>query len=205
MFSSLSVFALLATSAWGHSRRLPGVKQEPRDTSCAGLGQGSTDTTSYGFTLAALNTTVPNSSKNGVSLVLGWSASESDEEDSDWDMSVSPVCFVFGCRSRLSGVLAPVQIQVEWNSESADWPYFTLESGSLIPQPSSLQQGLSAHDRSIAPGEEVGFSVNTAGSSQVSPASHCAMVCRPCCLCDAARCILIMMYARCAMARCCSH
>lgn len=59
-------------------------------SSCAGLGEGATDTASYKFTLAALNTTLPNIE---APLVLGWSASEGDEEASDWAMSVSLACF----------------------------------------------------------------------------------------------------------------
>ena len=92
MFAFLAALALL-TTAWAHPRRLHHVTPEPRDTPCTDLGGGSTDTASYRFTLAAHNFTLSNSNDIAVPLTLGWSASEGNEEASDWDMSVSLACY----------------------------------------------------------------------------------------------------------------
>lgn len=93
MFALIATLVLLTNSAWVHARRGHDIIQRPRSTSCAGLGGSSTDTAPYKLTLAALNTTLPNSSKTGVPLALGWSASEGDEGTDDWDMSVSLALF----------------------------------------------------------------------------------------------------------------
>lgn len=94
MFALASLLAFLAATA----SALPTLRVRQQGASCAGLADGSTDSPSYNFTLAAVNTTLPNANSTGAPLVLGWGPSGTSPAASAWSLSVSVFRRVSFCR-----------------------------------------------------------------------------------------------------------
>ena len=83
--SALSVFALFAASV----SAVPALSTRQTGASCAGLGDGSTDSPAYNFTLAAYNLTLPNANSTGAPLVLGYGRTSTSPVATEWAICVS--------------------------------------------------------------------------------------------------------------------
>ena len=85
MFALASLFAFFAIT----TSATPTLRVRQQGASCVGLADGSTDSPSYNFTLAAVNTTLPNANSTGAPLVLGWGPPGTSPAASAWAISVS--------------------------------------------------------------------------------------------------------------------
>jgi len=146
MFALFGLLALLATSV----PATPTMSVRQIGASCAGLADGSTDSPSYNFTLAAYNLTLPNANSTGAPLVLGWGRPVTSPEASEWAIST----------------------YAAWGSN--EWPYFTLSDGALYPIPGPDETGMGAYDFEIASGAEVSFLVTYRESNPPLAFIYCA-------------------------------
>jgi len=146
MFALASLLVLLAASV----SAMPALSVRQNGASCTGLADGSTDTPSYNFTLAAYNTSSANSNSTGAPLVLGWGPAGTSPAASEWAIST----------------------YAAWHSN--EWPYFTLSGGALFPIPGPDEDGLGAYDFEVASGGEVAFYVTEHESDPEPALIYCA-------------------------------
>ncbi|KAI0727661.1 hypothetical protein C8Q72DRAFT_838703 [Fomitopsis betulina] len=146
MFALASLFAFFAIT----TSATPTLRVRQQGASCVGLADGSTDSPSYNFTLAAVNTTLPNANSTGAPLVLGWGPPGTSPAASAWAIST----------------------YAAWHSN--EWPYFTLSDGALYPIPGPEEHGLGAYDHEVASGDEVSFWVTTQQSDAAPDPIYCA-------------------------------
>ncbi|PCH34750.1 hypothetical protein WOLCODRAFT_139557 [Wolfiporia cocos MD-104 SS10] len=147
IFSVVSTLIALVASATA----VPVLQGRQTGASCAGFSEASTDTTVYNFTLAAYNLTLPNANATGAPLVLGYGPPGDSAAASEWAIST----------------------YASWGVN--DWPYFTLQSGALYPQPGPNENGLGAYDFQVQPGSEVAFFVTVQESSPSPAEIYCAV------------------------------
>ncbi|EPT02257.1 hypothetical protein FOMPIDRAFT_1015350 [Fomitopsis schrenkii] len=146
MLDLASLLALLVATA----SAIPRLPVRQQGASFAGLADGSTDSPLYNFTLAAVNTTLPNTNSTGAPLVLGWGPSGTSAAASAWAIST----------------------YAAWQSN--EWPYFTLSDGALYPIPGHNEHGLGAYDHEVASGDEVTFWVTVEQSNPTPDPIYCA-------------------------------
>jgi len=147
MLSHISLPLVLAAGALS----MPTLSGRQTGASCAGLGSGATDTISYNFTFAAYNLDTPNANSTGAPLVLGWGPGGDDPAASAWALST----------------------YASWGSN--EWPYISLEGGSLFPEPGPDEDGLGAYNFATTAGDEVIFYVTEHESAPETADIWCAV------------------------------
>ncbi|KAH9929161.1 uncharacterized protein B0H18DRAFT_1117524 [Fomitopsis serialis] len=141
MFAFASLLALLAASV----SAMPNLSVRQSGASCTGLADGSTDSPSYNFTLAAYNTSSPNSNSTGAPLVLGWDPPGRAPRPAN----------VRGMALERVAVL-----------HSLGW--------CALPHPRPDEDGLGAYDFTVASGAEVAFFVTEHESDPEPALIYCA-------------------------------
>ncbi|OSX66065.1 hypothetical protein POSPLADRAFT_1052745 [Postia placenta MAD-698-R-SB12] len=148
--SAFIAFALAASVL-----AIPTLFEARQNNPCAGFASGSTDTPGYNFTLHAVPVGA-SANDTGELLVFGYGPE--------------------GGSSPAAGLLA-LTTEASWGQNQ--WPFSSMQNGSVYPQPGPQEQGLYAYSNGANAGQEVIFVDTTAQEdiftlTSVGAGSFCA-------------------------------